>query len=298
MNKYDLTITNCVITVDNIYDWNTNEDTNSRELKRRIFGGLLVGMFSDTAPLYSTAYLNPLHKLQTNRILESGNKPILYSKNYLIELDLYTEEELSTVDSEPNDTDKNVLLKKHKRSYLLNNIIVQFEDDYEITIENNEHLYYKFLILMLCDYGIMYIDEILDYHLKKVPDKAYFISKLKKHLMIIPEILKDKDILEVIYDWIDNVTVSKVVKTPFPVIALFCNLLNKSKVDVRLETETIENYCIKNCKNYGLDYSDRVRQNYSDKPTKGNIDKLKKLILPLTDEDISIKILEYLKTIK
>lgn len=203
-NKYNLTITNCAITIDNIYDWHTNEDTNSRDLKRRIIGALLGGMFSDTAPLYSTAFLNPLHDFQKNRLIESGQELQLYSKQYLIDLGLFSDEELAKVDNDPNNTDKNVLLKRYKRSFLLDDVIVQFEDDYEFTIENNERLYFKFLILMLCDYGVLFIEDILNHHIQKVTSRDSFITKLKKHLLIIPEILKDRDILNEVDAWIEQ----------------------------------------------------------------------------------------------
>ena len=204
LNKYDLTITNCVITIDNIYDWNTNEDTNSRDLKRRIIGALLGGTFNDTTRLYKTAFLNPLHDLQKNRIIESGQELQLYSKQYLIDLGLFSNEELASVDNEPYNTNKNVLLNKFRRSYLLDDVIVQFEDDYEITIDNNERLYFKFLILMLCDYGVLFIEDILNHHIQKVTNRDSFITKLKKHLLIIPEILKDKDILNEVDAWIEQ----------------------------------------------------------------------------------------------
>lgn len=203
-HKYDLTITNCDITIDNIYDWNTNEDTNSRDLKRRIIVALLGGTFPDAAPLYSTAFLNPLHEFQKNRLIESGQELQLYNKQYLIDLGLFSDEELATVDNEPNNTNKNVLLKKFKRSYLLDKVIVQFEDDYEFTFDKHERLYFKFLILMLCDYGVLYIEDILNHHIKKVTNRDSFITKLKKHLLIIPEILKDKDILNEIDAWIEQ----------------------------------------------------------------------------------------------
>lgn len=212
LNKYDLTITNCAITIDNIYDWNTNEDTNSRDLKRRIIGALLGGTFNETTPLYKTAFLNPLHDLQKNRIIESGQELQLYSKQYLIDLGLFSDEELASVDNEPKNTNKNVLLNKYRRSYLLDDVIVQFEDDYEITIDNNERLYFKFLILMLCDYGVLFIEDILNHHVQKVTNRDKYITKLKKHLLIIPEILKDKDILNEIDTWIKQIQQTPIEK--------------------------------------------------------------------------------------
>ncbi len=79
-----------------------------------------------------------------------------------------------------------------------------------------------------------------------------------------------------------------------PVIALFCSLVNESKLIPKYENESVQKYCEKICKEFKLTYSDRVRQNFNGSNTKLNRKKVTELILPIINKEASKKINEYL----
>ncbi len=62
--------------------------------------------------------------------------------------------------------------------------------------------YFNFLFLLIHDYGIEHVDEILDYHYNKNFKSTYFIEDLKIKIKLIPRILKDDLIEEKILEWI------------------------------------------------------------------------------------------------
>jgi hypothetical protein len=205
-NKYDLTINNCAITVENIFSKELKRPfDNSINLKQKIRQNILESLFgfSDYV-IFDIHYYRELHGLIIDIDKESNIQTHEFSIDYLLNLNFFSDEDLASIPEKPNDGNYNSLLKKYHFSFLHNNTVVSFENDFEITIENNETLHYKFLILMLCDYGVLFIEDILNHHVQKVTNRDKFITKLKKHVLIIPEILKDKDILNEIDAWIEQ----------------------------------------------------------------------------------------------
>ena len=85
-----------------------------------------------------------------------------------------------------------------------------------------------------------------------------------------------------------------VTKMQAPVIALFCNSINESELIKKGESESVEEYCKRICKNYNLVYTQRVRQNFNNRATPKNLLKLKELILPAIDKETNNRIIEYL----
>lgn len=83
-----------------------------------------------------------------------------------------------------------------------------------------------------------------------------------------------------------------------PVIALFCSLLNETKVIKKEYEEPIANYCQRVCVEYKLTYSDRVRQCFNSIGTKKNKQKVKELILPLIDGETAKILVDHLNNIK
>ncbi|MFY8068538.1 MAG: hypothetical protein ACOVMG_00450 [Flavobacterium sp.] len=57
---------------------------------------------------------------------------------------------------------------------------------------------------MLSDYGVLYIEDILNHHLNKTANKNDFVKSLTKHLILIPEPLQDDKILNQINLWIKS----------------------------------------------------------------------------------------------
>lgn len=81
---------------------------------------------------------------------------------------------------------------------------------------------------------------------------------------------------------------------PNAVVALFCSYINHIGIDKMNEDETIEAYCHRICENNNLNYTDKVRQNFSHTPTKGNIKKLKELLLPQIEQSIATRITQHI----
>lgn len=232
LNKYDLTITNCAITVENIFSKELKRPfDNSINLKEKIRQNILESLFgfSDYV-IFDIHYYRELHGLILDIAKESNIQTHEFSIDYLLNLNFFSDEDLASIPEKPNDGNYNSLLKKYRFSFLHNNTVVSFENDFEITIEYNETLYYKFLILMLCDYGVLHLDEILDHHVQKLNNPEKFIQKLKKHLLVIPKILKDEDILNEIENWINNSNISTQPKNNTS-LGSSLNVAKKSKLD-------------------------------------------------------------------
>jgi hypothetical protein len=84
-------------------------------------------------------------------------------------------------------------------------------------------------------------------------------------------------------------------KTPTaPAIALFCNLINDAEISKKESNEIPEKYCKRICENYGLKYTDRVRQNFNGDKSKKHYKEVTELILPFIDEITKDKIQKYL----
>lgn len=79
-----------------------------------------------------------------------------------------------------------------------------------------------------------------------------------------------------------------------PAIALFCNYVNASSLIIRPEYEKVETFCKRVCKEFNLNYTDRVRQTYSGSNNKANKKIVMELILPLMDKAVIKKITDYL----
>ncbi len=242
-NKYDLTINNCAITIENIFSKELKRPfDNSISLKEKIRQNILESLFgfSDYV-VFDIHYYKELHGLILNIAQESNIQTHEFSKDYLLKLNFFSDEDLASIPEKPNDGNYNSLLKKYHFSFLYNNTVVSFENDYEITVENNETLYYKFLILMLCDYGVLHLEEILDHHVQKVNNIKNFITKLKKHLLVIPKILKDEDILNEIENWINNPNISTQPKNNSS-LGTSLNVAKKSKLDHIFKSTTDYKY--------------------------------------------------------
>jgi hypothetical protein len=86
------------------------------------------------------------------------------------------------------------------------------------------------------------------------------------------------------------------VKSPsFPVIGLFCSLIQNAGADEK-GGDSKEAYCKRICEKYNLPYADNVRQNYSEhwSPTKKYLKKIINEILPHIDAETKKKIDLYL----
>ena len=81
-----------------------------------------------------------------------------------------------------------------------------------------------------------------------------------------------------------------------PVIALFCSIINESRLVAREQTEAVKDFCKRVCKQFDLPYTDRVRQNFSNNPTKRNAEKLTQEVLPLIPENERQKLLAVLES--
>jgi hypothetical protein len=86
-------------------------------------------------------------------------------------------------------------------------------------------------------------------------------------------------------------------KTTAPVIGLFCQLVSDAEI-LKRGNETNEIYCRQICEKFGLIYTDRVRQCFSDKPTPKHTQAVIDLLLPKQDEKVRNKIVEYLDSKK
>lgn len=82
-----------------------------------------------------------------------------------------------------------------------------------------------------------------------------------------------------------------------PVIATFCRMVNESGINPK-EDEINATYCKRICSSYNLRYNDRVRQNFSAKPTVSNLNAVKRLLLPQMNESEKEKINKYLTSIQ
>lgn len=79
-----------------------------------------------------------------------------------------------------------------------------------------------------------------------------------------------------------------------PIISQFCCLVNESMTDVKKENENVLQYCKRICQKYGLKFTDRVRQGFSNSRNVSNIEKVKNLILPKIDQESKEMIINYL----
>lgn len=78
-------------------------------------------------------------------------------------------------------------------------------------------------------------------------------------------------------------------------IAIFCRIIDDAKIE-RIGNKTQENYCKKICEDYSLNYTNRVRVNFTQNisPTKKQLSKVIESIIPLLNEELKTKINEYI----
>ncbi len=74
-------------------------------------------------------------------------------------------------------------------------------------------------------------------------------------------------------------------------------LINESAINRKSIVESVENYCVRICGEYGLKYTDRVRQNFTESSIiKKNIKQIDENILPKLENDTQEKIKAYLSS--
>lgn len=102
-------------------------------------------------------------------------------------------------------------------------------------------------------------------------------------------------------EFLEEVAGSKEIKTKqqnkitLMDIAIFCRIIDDAKIE-RIGNKTQENYCKKICKDYYLNYTDRVRVNFTQNitPTNKQLSKVSLSILPMLTSDIKLKINNYI----
>lgn len=83
------------------------------------------------------------------------------------------------------------------------------------------------------------------------------------------------------------------LKLTAPVIACFCSLVNESELIPKDESSN-EIYCKKVCEKFNLIYTDRIRQNFSNRHSDKTIKKVKEHILTKIDDKKSKKINDFI----
>lgn len=97
--------------------------------------------------------------------------------------------------------------------------------------------------------------------------------------------------------WFENEnqkTPQKSNKITSPTKALFCNIVSKLEIIKKHETEGIDTYCKKVCTSFGIEYKDRIRQNFNNTLTQNAKKQIEELLLPLVDTETRNKIKDYL----
>jgi len=160
------------------------------------------------------------------------------------------------------------------------------------------------------DFKEIYDKLFLEKRIENTPKKhRLFKAELLNHVEKLISLYKKKhefetidlSLLSIAKDFIqylnepDSEAKDKNEEPSNPVVALFCALVNDSKLIPMGENETQKDYCKRICEQYNLIYKDRVRQNYPNKITPKNIEKVEEVILPAIDEFSKNKILDYLK---
>jgi hypothetical protein len=86
-----------------------------------------------------------------------------------------------------------------------------------------------------------------------------------------------------------------VIKITNPVKAAFCILVNDAGTDKKDLNESIGTFTKRVCSKYGMEWADKVRQNYGPSAcTKGNVKKVKERVLPLIPADTAKLINTYI----
>lgn len=120
----------------------------------------------------------------------------------------------------------------------------------------------------------------------------------------------DKQIYKEVIDWckefqnnslesysLASLDIPPTKKITHPAKALFCKYVNDSELIEKEINETVESYCIRICNIYELEYSDKVRQDFTSSGTKSNKKKVHELILPRIDKISRVVISNHIELI-
>lgn len=200
-HKYDLTITKCESLIFQIFEG------GSAYLSLVDYFKSLSARIDKLTSIYTKQdfirfYKRKLNYFQLSRLKLVKNQNI--SKSVILKNYDFKESELEQLSDMPDNNEIINLLKHKNDDHYYSKIFKAFSlDNYEFTPEKNDNVFFSFLLLMLADYDILYIDEILDYHYKKAKEKNNFIRRLSIHLMDSSEQITDKNITKVILGWIE-----------------------------------------------------------------------------------------------
>lgn len=170
--------------------------------------------------------------------------------------------------------------------------------------EETQEKYNTLFLLSFDRAHVLYIKKFLDYQFEKTPIKEDFINYLEYG--IYPNQIIKGGIKSLMADWIKDKREtlkksnlkSKKEKISAPVKRRFCELINDSQIDIRLEIESSEKYCERICKKYNYDYSIRVskyfQKNNKPKKTDSHLQIVINEILPNIPTKEKEKIMEYI----
>lgn len=227
-HKYNLTFLNCAYSVYNVFDAEIDIlDPKSFELKNRVREYVKTN-YGTNKKVEFTAYI------YYSKLLDYF-KHNFKSADFKTVKSIFSDSELENIENEINKSGLNpnnlTLEKLIKNSYpsFFKILIPEFRKEeienseyneaYKVTLQffkkkydgileiynsDNSELYFTFLILLLSDYGVLYIEEILNHHLNKTFNYKDFVKTLSKHIKQIPEPLKDDEILGEIKEWINK----------------------------------------------------------------------------------------------
>lgn len=243
-HKYDLTFLNCIDSIYNLFDSSlfNPSSTKSFELKNNLRKHLLeANLLGLEKEVSKENYLYELfgfaakesHKFNKVSKIKNYQSGIFLSE---IEYQNFKDKAKSLIDNsgiiDPEEFFDliNLYHKKFRLKLLIQNEMyfkfilggVEVYNLPEINFVDNRDIFFQMLVILFCDYGTIFIEEILDYHFSKVDNKKDFIKYLKKYIKIIPEKLKNEAILSEIDEWIksnqnsDDVTLDpKSIWSPF-----------------------------------------------------------------------------------
>jgi hypothetical protein len=237
---------------------------------------------------YFNYYKKLLHGIQTFRIQAAGFQQTYFDENYCRNTLKLSEERIKDIDFEDIEAINEQFGNSKGTHVDFDHNCVSFNDSYLLDPLTHESEYFQFLCMLLCIVRPFEIKTVLSFHISKNKDSQSFISNIKVHFRSIPEQLRTIDIKDTVFEWLDlnktmSITKKGGNKLQAPVIALFCNLVNESKLDSKGNFESIEDYCKRICLRFNLGYTNNVRINYSRRSQQTHQNKVKSLILPLID---------------
>ena len=148
------------------------------------------------------------------------------------------------------------------------------------------------------------ISEFLDFHLRTFKRKheelknwnellAEWFRHTKKQMpaTFTPQ---QKDMFLTWFESQNKKTPERSNKITAPTKALFCNIVSELEIIKKHDTEGIDTYCRKVCNSFGIEYKDRIRQNFNNTLTQNAKKQIEELLLPLVDAETRSKIKDYL----